>query len=471
MSHHVLIAEFDRQRATLYQDTVEECGFEAVVVRDGNVARASLQTRGAPAILVTDLSLPGSDGFSLITDLRRRFPLKKIPVIVFSAFPELRATAADLLASLDITELRDKNSPATVVRDVIEKALADLSKPEAPPPIDVKTPEQLSHKFLQGVARTFQVPVTMLAVDLRQHYWFTAYVGLAEPVMAFSDKEQWWGVMQQVVNSRQPLVVPDLSRLFGTPSIVPPLRVRGVAAVPFTTSRDRVIGVLTLIDFKPLLLGPEQIDAVMEAGRAMADEFSRRYASDMAAESATPPPRTEEHWQALERLALTDSLTELYNRHAGEEAIAREAARSRRAGSGLSLALLDLDNLKQINDLHGHDAGDLVLAGVGRILKTSFRASDLAIRWGGDEFLIVLPDVALAGAVAVAERIRMQVETLSFTGVGRVTLSGGVVEVGHTEDPFVALRRADVSLYEAKAAGRNRVTSAPGASDHQVKTG
>jgi diguanylate cyclase (GGDEF)-like protein len=206
-------------------------------------------------------------------------------------------------------------------------------------------------------------------------------------------------------------------------------------------------------------LSPEQIDKLLDAVRPMADEFERRYLSEPVPGHGTTSPRSEEDWAALERLALTDSVTGLYNRHAGEQAIAREAARGRRIGSRLCLALFDLDNFKQVNDVHGHDAGDRVLAEVGRILKTSFRASDLAVRWGGDEFLVLLPDVALAGAVAFAERARIQVEGLSFPAIERATLSAGVVEIDRNEDPSVALKRADASLYDAKARGRNRITS------------
>jgi diguanylate cyclase (GGDEF)-like protein len=273
---------------------------------------------------------------------------------------------------------------------------------------------------------------------------------------AAQEKAPWWTALQQVVTGQQPLVVPDLAALFGSPALVLPTRIRGFAAIPFTTSNDVVIGALALLDLKALALTAEQIDGLMDLARPMADEFGRRHLTD-----AMPAiPRTEESWVALERLALTDALTGLYNRHAGEQAIAREAARSRRAGSSLSLALLDLDNFKQVNDLHGHEAGDRVISEVGRILRSSFRASDLAIRWGGDEFLIVLPDVGVRGAAAFAERTRMQVEALSFSGVGRVTLSAGVVEVGRRENPMVALRRADTNLYDAKVGGRNRVTSA-----------
>ena len=471
MSGYALIAEFDRHRAALYRQVAEDLGLETVIVRDGNDARATLGTRGAPTLLITDLSLPGSDGFSLIADLRQRFAPNKTAVVVFSAFAELRTTASDLLASLDVSEVRDKSASASAVREVVARAMANLSRADAPVQPDAKTPEQLSHDFLQGVARTFQVPIALLSVDIRQYYWFTAYAGIAEPLAAGPEKQQWWTVLQQVATSRQPLVVPDMAALFGSPSLFPPIKIRGLAAVPFTTSAERVIGVLALLDLKPLALTPEQIDALMVLARPMADEFGRRHSIDSTDEVSASSQRTEENWAALERLALTDAVTGLYNRRAGEEAIAREAARSKRAGSGLSLALLDLDNFKQVNDVHGHEAGDQVLAEVGRILRSSFRASDLAIRWGGDEFLVVLPDVPLRGATSFAERARMQVEALSFTGVGRVTLSAGVVEVGRKEDALLALRRADANLYDAKASGRNCIASGTESTDSQAKRG
>jgi diguanylate cyclase (GGDEF)-like protein len=470
-SGYALIAEFDRHQAALYRQIVEGLGLEAVIVRDGNAAKALLQTRGAPAVMITDPSLPGTDGFSLITDLRRRFPASKAAVLVFSAFAELRATASDLLVNLGIAEVGDKSATPTAIRDAVTRALATIARGERSAPAESKAPEDLANEFLRGIARTFHVPIALLAVDLPQHRWFTAYAAIAEPLSGDHDRPQWGPMFQQVLTGRQPLVVPDVSTLFGASPVIPPMRIRGFVAVPFTTSRDRVIGVLSLLDLKPLALGPEQIDGLIDLARPMADEFARRYLAEPELDTLTNAPRTEESWAALERLALTDALTGLYNRHAGEQAIAREAARNRRTGSGLSLALLDLDNFKLVNDLHGHEAGDRVLAEVGLILKASFRASDLAIRWGGDEFLILLPDVALGGAAAFAERARMQVEALSFSGVGRVTLSAGVVEVGRKEDALVALKRADANLYAAKAGGRNRVTSAAGNPDTKMKSG
>lgn len=111
--------------------------------------------------------------------------------------------------------------------------------------------------------------------------------------------------------------------------------------------------------------------------------------------------------------------------------------------------------------------GDDVLCEVSRILTSTFRASDLAVRWGGDEFLVVLPDVTVAGAVVFAERARSLVEALSLPGIPRVTMSVGIVEVQRDEDPRAALMRADAKLYEAKAAGRNRVSAASDQSESE----
>jgi len=162
----------------------------------------------------------------------------------------------------------------------------------------------------------------------------------------------------------------------------------------------------------------------------------------------------------LERLALTDRVTGLFNRHAGELALEREVARARRTRAPFSLVLIDIDHFKEVNDRHGHAAGDEVLKQISSILTSTFRASDLAVRWGGDEFLVFLPDVPMAGAMVFAERARMQVEGLSFEQVGRVTMSGGIAEVRLDEDARAAIRRADAQLYEAKRLGRNLVKMA-----------
>jgi diguanylate cyclase (GGDEF)-like protein len=251
--------------------------------------------------------------------------------------------------------------------------------------------------------------------------------------------------------------VPDLTK-YGTFGMAPdvPLSIRGFASAPLTTSANHLIGTISILDVQPLSLNAQQLDLFVAMSRRVADELARRYLPDQD-DDARRHLRSEEKWAALERLALTDSLTGLSNRWAGERALEREVARSRRTASPLSLAMLDLDHFKQINDKYGHSTGDRVLRDVAHVLTAAFRASDLAIRWGGDEFLVLLPDVSVDGAVVFAERARTQMSAVAMPESRSLTMSAGVVQVMPGEDPQVSIARADHCLYEAKRAGRNRV--------------
>src|SRR5262249_4175591 len=153
---------------------------------------------------------------------------------------------------------------------------------------------------------------------------------------------------------------------------------------------------------------------------------------------------------------MEDPLTGLTNRHGGELALQRELARARREKRSVSLVLLDVDHLKQVNDTRGYAVGDRVLRSVARIATDCIRASDLVVRWGGEEFLVVLPGVAADGARDIGERVRSRIEHADQEPLG-ITISGGISEVHSPEDLLVALARADAQLHRAKAEGRNRV--------------
>ena len=158
-----------------------------------------------------------------------------------------------------------------------------------------------------------------------------------------------------------------------------------------------------------------------------------------------------------EQLARTDPITSLMNRRAAEEVLEREASRAQRFGSRISVALVDLDHFKQVNDRHGHSAGDDALRAVAQVITSAMRGVDAAARWGGDELLGILPATGLEGARSFAERVRAAVERLPEALMHGVTLSIGVAELQPGEDWADAVRRADAKLYEAKDAGRNRV--------------
>ncbi len=166
--------------------------------------------------------------------------------------------------------------------------------------------------------------------------------------------------------------------------------------------------------------------------------------------------------QELEQLSRTDRLTGLNNRGYWEEELKREFARYRRHGSMLSLLMLDIDHFKTINDTHGHQVGDRVIQALARLISDNIRDIDIAGRYGGEEFVILLPNVESAGASLLAERLRRKVSALEVVHdqlqLG-FTISIGVADLFEPCARYDQLiERADHALYESKRGGRNRVT-------------
>ncbi len=161
-----------------------------------------------------------------------------------------------------------------------------------------------------------------------------------------------------------------------------------------------------------------------------------------------------------QKLATTDPLTGLANRRALLAALHVEIAFSQRHASPLSFLLMDVDHFKNINDGHGHAAGDQVLAAVGELLRRELRVPDLSARWGGEEFVVVLKHTNAEGGVLAAERIRKAVQAMSVDGSDKriaVTVSIGVSEFHPSDSAETMIERADRAMYRAKTGGRNRV--------------
>jgi len=165
---------------------------------------------------------------------------------------------------------------------------------------------------------------------------------------------------------------------------------------------------------------------------------------------------------ALEHSARTDELTGLPNRRVLFETLAREIERARRGKADLAVAFADLDRLKLVNDRHGHQVGDAVLREIGAAMASGLRAYDVVVRYGGDEFVVVLPDTGAWDGHAVAERLRKAIAARTFAGSIASTISIGIAGLGKDMDADRLLKAADEALYRAKRAGRNRCeVSAP----------
>lgn len=170
--------------------------------------------------------------------------------------------------------------------------------------------------------------------------------------------------------------------------------------------------------------------------------------------------------EELRRLATTDALTGLYNRGHLLDVLPREISRARRQGLALTCLALDLDHFKKINDRYGHPAGDRVLERFAELVGARLRKEDIAARFGGEEFIVLLPDTSTAGGLRVADDIRGAIRSEEFRfadGIHKVTTSVGIAELadtGESDDGLIEL--ADRALYRAKARGRDRTEVHPG---------
>ena len=172
--------------------------------------------------------------------------------------------------------------------------------------------------------------------------------------------------------------------------------------------------------------------------------------------------RLQQREAEVRLLSQTDQLTGLANRRRLDEAVRQELARIARHGGRLSVVMTDIDHFKRVNDEFGHETGDLVLREYASVLKEGVREIDLAARFGGEEFVLLLPGTEAGAAAMLAERIRARLEATRLGPLPRaVTASFGVAELRAGESWDSVLKRADDALYAAKNGGRNRVCVAP----------
>lgn len=219
-----------------------------------------------------------------------------------------------------------------------------------------------------------------------------------------------------------------------------------------------------------ILTGSASVQSAVEALRVGVYDYITKPLESMASFELALTRALEHHhliaenkrlFEEVQRLALTDPLTGLYNRRKFDEALATESERARRYARPLSLIMIDLDDLKGINDAHGHPAGDVALRSVAEAILESTRKVDLAARFGGDEFVILLPEADLAEAEAVAKRIDGAIASKPFEH-GRISVSLGVAQWSTAyQSPQDFLGAADEAMYRAKRADQQSLFVLP----------
>jgi diguanylate cyclase (GGDEF)-like protein len=277
-----------------------------------------------------------------------------------------------------------------------------------------------------------------------------AHAGLSEKFVALNSwRVNPGGLTYEILEKGDLFIVNDTAtaEFFNNPLAIEE-GIRSLIAVPLKI-QQRTIGVLYLDDFKPRELVSEKLELL----------------SILASFATMSIDNARMHGRTL-RLACTDGLTGLYNHRQFKKFFADEVARANRYNKALSIILLDVDDFKKFNDTYGHPSGDVVLQELANLLRELLRDCDTVYRYGGEEFVALLPETGLPEAVKVAERIRIFVETESprfLTGTTKthgVTISAGVAALLDDGDDDVSLlERVDGLMYRAKNEGKNKVYS------------
>jgi two-component system cell cycle response regulator len=448
----ILVDDSASARALLGLRLREE-GYEVEDAPDA-VAGADLALARPPYAVVTDLWMPGMSGVQLCRLLRAEPATSRVPVILLTASEDRRsrfwARSAGAVAYVTKTEV------AALLR-----ALAQLP-PQPAGGSGLFTATNLGPSGTPGVARgTVQERLSQL---LDTALFESTLAGEAR---ALGQKEgdldtlfsELAKLASDVATYRLPVRPPGPDPRQATGAVATPdddvVHLEDTRALEGdATSAPLVV---------PVKFGGEITAKIaLGPGKRGASSDDRKLMTLLANEIAGPL-RIVALMSLTRKAAATDTLTGLMNRRAFLEAMERESSRASRHMFPMSVLLLDVDHFKKVNDTHGHDAGDAVLQGVARVLRGIARKSDLVARWGGEEFVVALPQTAETGARIAAERIRRALADAAYKLPGGdtipVTASVGLASIGASDkfDFEEILARADKAMYAAKARGRNRV--------------
>lgn len=328
-------------------------------------------------------------------------------------------------------------------------------------------PEQAYDNLVGIAAIICDSPIALITLLDGDRQWFKARVGLS---VSETPRDQAF-CSYAVLEPDEVMVVRDAmadARFVDNPLVTGDPGIRFYAGAPLVTAEGYALGTMCVIDRTPRDLSERQLEALrmlasevvthLELRKSVADLERTVLEQDAFMEHLQEYQRElEAQGESLRNQSTTDPLTGLANRRALDAELEAGIARATRYGSKFSILMIDIDHFKGINDSFGHPAGDQTLQDVAAVLQAELRAPDSLCRFGGEEFVALLPNTGPVGARVMAERLRRAVEAATWH-LRPMTVSIGVASATNaTPDSATLLREGDAALYVAKQAGRNRV--------------
>ena len=453
MTARILVVDDNQLNLDLLDARLTMEYYEVITALDGQTALDILKTEPIDIVLL-DVMMPGMDGFEVCRRIKGDPATMDVPVVMVTALDQAEDRVTGLEAGADdfLTKPVNEMQLLARVKSLVRlKMLTDELRLRAHTTRDIAIEE-----LLRRQGRADSVKARVLVIDERTSV-FERYASILRNVAKLDHvADPQSGVVRAAEGTFDCVIISADFTGFDPLRLVSQLR-----------SMDRT-------RFLPIMLSSDtENDALISRALELGvNDYVVRPVdpNELAARLRTQIRRKNYHdglrsnvAESIE-LAVTDGLTGLHNRRYLDTHLETLVDRAHKRGRPLSLLITDIDYFKTVNDIHGHDGGDAVLREFAQRLRAQVRGLDLVCRYGGEEFVIVMPDTSAILAREIAERLRSDVADAPFKLASQVepinvTVSIGVATLADAGDENAAalLKKADIALYDAKAAGRNRV--------------
>ena len=424
----ILIAEDEPVNLKLMRMMLEEIGYEVFAAKDGEEA-LTLMKSNIPDLVILDIMMPKINGLEVCRIIKDNRDISFTPVMIVSALDDQESKKIGMENGADefLSKPVDKFELQTRIKTLLKiKKLYD----------NLKSSQIFLRQIIDNLPHMIFVQdensnLVMVNKSMAESFGKTVEQCLGKKISEIYDAgmEKPPEKVLEFVESSNSMILEKGKRLFL--SDFPFIDIKGrkkslqITKLPISMSESKrgVLGVT--VDITKL----KSIQEKLEKANKM-----------------------------LEIQAITDSLTGLLNHRAIYEKLEDETNRARRYNSQLSVIMMDIDDFKEVNDRWGHQMGDRVLKEISKIIKKNIREMDNAGRYGGEEFLVILPFTDINGAVTLANRIREEVSSTKYSSGIHLTISGGI-SVFKDENTLLLVEKADVNLYKAKKLGKNKIVS------------